>query len=153
MTQFKATHVVKQSVNRSVKALLGVCNTEYTPKENNVGKVPLWAARAELALKAEKTISRAEKLIKIFNHFHKNIKNDISEWTDNFLNNHFPKATKNSVLVADEINLIEAVSPDIAIDLDNITDCIEKKNSSAPDVAKVSPKRKRRKRIKKPPKK
>jgi len=146
MTQFKATHVVKQSVNRSVKAVLSVCNTEYTPIRKNVPKTPLWASRAEKAKKDVFIIKRAEKLIKILNKFHKNIKNDISKWSDDFLNNYFPKASKNAVIVADGINDIELIDSKIAVDLDKLTDYVEKKNTSAPSVAKVSPKRKKRRR-------
>jgi hypothetical protein len=146
ISQFKATHTVKESVNSSVRNVLGVCNTTYTPKRNNVPDVPLWAARAAKAKSDLEIISRAKKMRKYLTEFKDNIKNDIVVWTDDFINNIFPKAEKSSLIVADSINLIEKIDHQISDELDSITDFVEQKKADAPGAAKVSSKRKRRRR-------
>jgi hypothetical protein len=146
ISQFKATHTVKESVNRSVKDVLGVCNTTYTPKRKNVPDVPLWAARAAKAKSDLEVISKAKKWRKYLTKFRDNIKNDIAVWSEDFMSNIFPQVEKNAQIVADSVNLIEKVDPDISDELDSITDFVEQKKADAPGAAKVSPKRKRRRR-------
>jgi len=49
VSQYKATHAMKKSVNYSVKQLLNEDNNKYIPKNQNVGKKPLFMLRAEKA--------------------------------------------------------------------------------------------------------
>jgi hypothetical protein len=148
ISQFKATHTVKKSVNSSVLAVLGVCNTTYKPKRKKVSDVPLWAARAAKAKSDLEIIYRAKKMRKYLIEFKDNIKNDITAWTEDFINNIFPRVEKSSLIVADAINLIEKVDPKISDQLDSMTDFIEQKKADAPEKAKVSHKRQRRRRKK-----
>jgi hypothetical protein len=146
ISQRKTVHAAKMSFNRSVLNVLGVCNTTYTPEQENVSDVPLWAARAAKAESDLKIISRAKEMRKYLIEFKDNIKNDIVGWSEDFINNIFPKVEKSSLIVADAINLIEKIDPQISDELDSITDFVEQKKADAPGAAKVSTKRKRRRR-------
>lgn len=152
MTQYKATHAVKTSLNASVRRLLGVCNTEYTPKHKNVLKQrskPDWAARAEQADLLDKKISKAELMLDVLKKRYEHIKNDISLWAKSFLNNDellHPITVKKAKNIANNLNDIEENTPVDPDPIDNIISDIESQNEQPLPNTKVSSNRKRRRR-------
>jgi hypothetical protein len=138
ISQLKGTYAVKNSFNYSVKKLLKEDNFDYIPKRKN-DKMPLWLARK---VKAEKIESKLYLLEKKYDA----LKTNISNWKNDFLKNLFVYAEPVSKIVANDINDIEKVSTVIANDFDEIVEKIEEENPLAPDDAKVTPKRKRRRR-------
>lgn len=138
ISQLKTDYAVKQSFNKSVKKTLGHDNNDYIPNEPNKN-VPLHVARAEKATKIEDKI----KLLKItYNH----IKNDIQTWGKTFLAEMFKISEKRAEKIADNLNEIEPISKVVTDGLDDVIDEIEQQKNDAPDEAKISNKRKRKRR-------
>jgi len=61
ISQFKTTHAVKNSFNRSVKLVLNEDHLKYTAKRENVPKTPIWAFRAEKAKHIESVLHDLKK--------------------------------------------------------------------------------------------
>lgn len=74
------------------------------------------------------------------------VKSEISEWADDFLNNYFSKAEIKANSVVTLIDNLEPLAEKELNEIDKTIKNIEAKNISAPDKAKISPKRKRRRR-------
>jgi hypothetical protein len=138
ISQLKGTYAVKNSFNYSVKKLLNEDNFDYMPIQKG-GNKPLWKARKDKADNIESKMFLLEKK-------YKSLKKHISIWKDDFLDNLFVYAKPESKIVADNINDVEKISKPIANDFDEIVENIEDKNPKAPDDAKVTSKRKRRRR-------
>lgn len=89
ITQYAGTHAVKTGFNKAVKAVMGVDNYEYIPKQKNVKDKPLWAIRKErnkeIERKAEeereKTMQVGKKLVKVKKVF-KSYANTLATWFD-----------------------------------------------------------------------
>lgn len=143
VSQFKATHAFKKSVNYSVKQLLNEDHNDYVPESTNKN-LPAWLVKA----------LKAEKIMKEFNDF----KNSINNWVDGVLNkkNAFllsQKAAKNFDKLEEEIpnkkntlidkleNAVEEIENDLVVVDEN--DNFEK---PIPESQKVTPKTKRKRR-------
>ena len=142
ISQYRATHAVKQSVNHAVKHLLAVDHANYTPKYKNKQNQPLWAYRAEKAYRLE------NKLIKLEN-LYKNIKKDISSWSKIFLADIHLLAESKSKKLSKYINQLDFLSTKTAAEIDVVVDQVEAQNPDAPKSTKVSSKRVRRRRERK----
>lgn len=162
ITQRITTSTVKKSVNASVKKYLGVDHTKYTPKNSKTFDKPLWLARqekatelnkrtkalnAEIQLKHQKIV-KANKLLRLLSGKFSSIKNDIAYWASDFIGGFFSDAEGTAIPLAQSIDFVDAVAPKQAEQLDFVISDIEQENKLAPQEAKVSPKRKRRRRKK-----
>lgn len=76
ISQYKGTYAMKKGVNKAVKQVLGVDNKHYTPKDENVGDKPLYAARED------NLNNKEEKLIESFNNKKAELKEDKQEIKD-----------------------------------------------------------------------
>lgn len=141
ITQKNATWNVKKSFNESIERLLNVSNNDYVPVHVKPQSKPLFIARKEKAERVEKELSRLKDQVKIF-------KNNLRNWAKNFLHDIFKQAEFEAEIVAESIDNVENISSLTANDLDKITEFVESKKLDAPESAKVSPKRKRRRRKK-----
>lgn len=139
ISQHAATYAAKKGINRAISSILGIDHCEYVPKKKNTVKKPDWVIREEKVLNTEK------KLNLLKNSF-KNVKQEISSWAKVFLADIFAIAEKKANKVASSIDDIESVSFQIADDFDEIVDEVEFKNEKAPELSKVSNKRKKRRR-------
>lgn len=154
ISQYKATHTVKTSLNSSVKRLLGVCNTEYTPSSENALKQrskPLFVARQETAEKLDEKISKMTLALDVLKKSYFHLKDDINKWAKLFLTNDKlikPVTEKSAENVAESINNIDARTPLDTTEIDSIISNIEDKNAEPLPDTKVSEKRKRRRRTK-----
>lgn len=146
ITQYAATHTVKQSFNESVRRLLGVDNYSYEPKRKGAKDKPLWAAREEKAQQAEARIAFAEKALKSIETRFIFAKQEIKKWGADFLKELAELAKPKAKKVARHIDGIEDISPATAEIADEIVEAIEEQKPNAPDEIKVSSKRKRRRR-------
>lgn len=142
ISQFKTTHAVKNSFNRSVKFVLDEGHLKYTPKQENVSKVPLWVSRTEKAKRMNAVIDDLKKT-------YKNIKSDITSWSKLFLSdlmNLKHITAKKAEKVAINLNALEQTSSSVSIQYDDMIEEIENLKSDASDDVKVSTKRHRRTR-------
>jgi hypothetical protein len=151
---------IKKGVNASVKQHLGVDNTKYTPQNSKVVDKPLWLARQEKntllqnnAKKLDEEINqkkikllKVNKVIALLAKKLLSIKIDISVWAGDFLNNYFAQAEEKAESVAKLIDDIDLIAGEQAVELEKIVRKVENRNKSAPPEAKISPKRKRRRR-------
>jgi hypothetical protein len=134
VSQFKATHELKKSVNYSVKKLLNEDNNDYIPKSKNKN-LPGWLVKS---LKAEK----------IMNDF-KDFKDSINKWFDNLTNKkNVYLASKKAALDFDkfDVDIGDKLPEKILNEIESIEEMPE-----MPEHEKVTPKtkRKRRRRTKK----
>jgi len=160
ISQRRTISTIKRGVNASVKQYMGVDHTKYTPKNDQVGDKPLWLARQEkhsaLENKAKKLdeeinqktvkLLKVNKVIALLAKKLLSVKSDISSWADDFLNNCFVQAEEKAESVAKVIDEIESISEKQAVELDETVSKVEESNKSAPTSAKISSKRKRRRR-------
>jgi uncharacterized membrane protein YgaE (UPF0421/DUF939 family) len=134
---------------------------DYVPiVSNKKKKIPLWVARQEKnillennAKKLDEEIERKKtkllkvnKMIKLLAKKLLLVKADISSWADDFLNNCFAQAEEKAIAVAKVIDDIESISSEQAHELDETVSKVENKNQLAPASAKISSKRKSRRR-------
>ena len=96
VSQFKATHAVKMSFNRSVKALLSVDNNNYIPKQQSVGKKPMWLAQAE----------KAQRIMSVYEDF----KNGLKKWWKDIKANK--NAVESSKKAAEKFDNLEKLAPE-----------------------------------------
>lgn len=144
ISQYVGTHTVKNATNHSVERLLGVKNTEYVPKRENVSDKPLWASRAEKAQEAEKRLAKAKRSLTVIKSLYEKFKDDVSSWSKLFFTNNpdlKPVTASKAVEVENTINEIDGLSSEIADDLDNHIDDVEIKNTEPLSDTKVSDKR------------
>lgn len=140
ISQFKTTHAVKNSFNRSVKLVLDEDHLKYTAKQENVSKTPLWVSRTEKANRMNAVIDNLKKSYEI-------IKSDIASWSKLFLSdlmNLKDITAKRAEKVAVNLNDLEQTSSDVTIQYDDIIEQIENLKSDASDEVKVSTKRSKR---------
>jgi hypothetical protein len=162
ISQRVTTAAIKTGFNESVKQLLNIDHNNYTPKRSGVADKPLWLARQE-KLKLLETesknieqelIQKKIKLTKINQALtlladsYIKVKNDLTNWAYDFINQFWIDAEIKAKLVTDSIELIEKQSKSEANKLDHTVKSIEKKHRSAPEKTKVSSERKRRRRKK-----
>jgi len=141
ISQKCCSYSAKKAFNKAVLRVLNEDTKDYVPLHKKSFNKPLWVAHEEQAKNLEVKLSNLKKAFK-------NIKNDIKTWSKTFLNNIFSIAEIRAEKVAIITDDIESISPSIADDIDCAVDEIETQNINAPDVAKVSTKRKRRRRKK-----
>ena len=152
ISQFKATHTVKMSLNSSVKRLFNVCNTEYTPAFKSGLKQrskPLFVARQDIADDLDRKITKMELALDVLKTSYFNIKSEISSWAKLFLSNDKlleSVTVKKAKNIAQNINDIEDRTPLRTAEIDMIISDIESKNSEPLKNTKVSEKRKKRRR-------
>ena len=166
ISQRVTTAAIKTGFNESVKQLLNVDHNEYIPKHAGVANKPLWVARneklqllesnsqrieQELTLKKVK-LKKINKALSLLAHTYIKVKNDLSNWALDFINQFWIDAEIKAKLVTDSIELIERHSKLEAKKLDQTVLSIEKQNITAPAKTKVSTERKRRKRKRSNPK-
>jgi len=135
ISQYKTTYAVKQSFNRSVKAVLGVDNAKYQPKQENVPKKPFWVIRQE---KLEGYIKTA-----------KDIQQNFSSWFKTFKESLHRPAERHAEALNKNIENMYQIHKKTALNADLEADFVEEQYSTdeTPPEAKVSSKRKRRRRI------
>lgn len=153
VSQYAATYGAKKGFNHAVERVLGISNLDYKPKQPKSKTVPYWAKRQEQtkdALIAEKkAVLRAEKAMKFVDDLKKEVKKTtiyLKKWGKDFINELFAPAEQKATKTAEIINKIDDKFPATASELDSIAKTIEKKKKHAPDSAKVTSKRKPRKR-------
>jgi len=160
ISQRRTTSTIKKGVNSSVKQYMGVDNTKYTPQNSNTGDKPLWLARQEknsaLENKAKKLdevinqktvkLLKVNKVIILLSKKLLSVKADISAWADDFLTDCFAQAAEKAESVAKVIDEIESIAEEQAVELDEAVRKVEDGNKFAPTSAKISSKRKRRRR-------
>lgn len=142
ISQFKTTHAVKNSFNRSVKLVLDEDHLKYTAKRENVSKVPLWVSRTEKAKRMNAVIDDLKKT-------YKNIKSDITSWSKLFLSdlmNLKHITAKKAEKIAINLNALEQTSSSVSMQYDDLVEQIENLKSDASGDIKVSTKRHRRTR-------
>lgn len=142
ISQFKTTHAVKNSFNRSVKLVLDEDHLKYTAKRENVPKTPIWAFRAEKAKHIESVLHDLKKS-------YENIKSDITTWSKLFLSDMMNLkniTAKKAEKVAVNLNALEETSSSVSIKYDDMIEQIENLKPSASGDVKVSTKRHRRTR-------
>jgi hypothetical protein len=163
ISQRKTTHAVKMGFNKSVKLILNEDHKKYNPKNINKPDKPLWLARQDKNNALENKTKKLEeeirqkkiKLVKVNNVIILlakkllTVKKDISEWTGHFLNGFYFLAEKKAKSVAKVIDDIESIAEERAVELDETVRKVENSIKSAPASAKISSKRKRRRRINK----
>ncbi len=162
LSQKRTTSTIKKGVNASVKQFIGVDNTKYTPKNDQVGDKPLWLARQEKYSALEnnakkldeeikqKTVKllKVNKVIALLAQKLLSVKADISAWADYFIDNCFIQAEEKAESVAKVIDDIELIAEKQSVELDETIRKVEESNKSAPESAKISSKRKTRRRKK-----
>lgn len=131
ISQYKSTQAVKNSFNRSVKAVLGVDNRKYQPRAENVSDKPLWASREE----------KATALMDLL----KDTRAKFSLWMLKVQNRLFKAAENDAQLVADGLAALDQEEPRIVAKIENSAEIIENDNE-VPETAQVTSKRKRRRR-------
>ena len=141
ISQKCASYSAKKSFNKAVLKVLNEDNHNYMPIMKKSFNKPLWAAHEDKIKKLEL------KLFTLKKHY-QDIKSDIVDWSKSFLENIFLISKIKATNIAHNINTIEELSPDIALNLDDTVEKIEAKNNSANEEIKISPKRKRRRRKK-----
>jgi len=160
ISQRKTVHAVKMGFNKSVKIVLNEDHKNYVPKSTKVFDKPLWLARQEKNLQLENDaknieaeikqkklkLSKINKAIALLAKKLLTVRNEISEWADDFLNHYFVKAEIKANSVAILIDDLEPVAKKEVSEFEKTIKKIEAKNISAPEKAKISPKRKRRRR-------
>jgi len=115
ISQYKSTDTVKKSFNRSVKAVIGVDNNKYQPKQENVTKMPYWAFRQQIAKKAERYIKaglkakeliaeseKAKKIIEIYD----SVKSSFVNWLVDIKTKNSAELSANA-LADDVVNMYE----------------------------------------------
>jgi hypothetical protein len=160
ISQRKTVHAIKMGFNKSVKVVLNEDHKNYVPKNIKVFDKPLWLARQEKNIQLEidaKNIEaeikqkklkllKVNKVIALLAKKLLEVKSDISGWADDFLNNCFTQAEEKAKSVAKVINDIELIAEEQAVELDETVRKVEDSIKSAPESAKISSKRKRRRR-------
>ncbi len=158
ISQRKTVHAIKMGFNKSVKIVLDEDNQNYCPKNKKTFDKPLWLARQEKnnaledhAKKLDEEIRQKKiKLVKINDMILLlakkllTVKKDISIWTDHFLNGFYFLAEKKAKSVAKVIDDIEIISKEQAVELDETVRKVENSIKSAPESAKISSKRLKR---------
>ncbi|MCI2964731.1 hypothetical protein MO387_16780 [Shewanella sp. N2AIL] len=142
ISQFKTTHAMKNSFNRSIKLVLDEDHLKYTPKQENLSKVPLWVSRTEKAKRMNAVIDDLKKT-------YKNIKSDITSWSKLFLSdlmNLKHITAKKAEKIAINLNALEQTSSSVSMQYDDLVEQIENLKSDASGDIKVSTKRHRRTR-------
>lgn len=157
ITQYGATHAVKNGFNRGVKKVLGVSNLDYTPKNTKVKDKPLYVARQE---KAEKELSQhkiwREKVKKELDHF-KRFKEVFANWLGKIRRKVSDEVDAEIVRDAKALaeitaSLEEQKSPEAETVLENIKEEEEQAERLAPEekptehLNEARSKRKRRRR-------
>lgn len=134
ISQYKSTDAVKKSFNRSVKAILNVDNTKYQPKEENVPDVPYWVLRQE---KIKRYIKTARE-----------IQQNFSSWFKTFKDSLYRPAERHADALNQNIEEMYQIHKKTALNADLEADFVEEQYSTdeTPPEAKVSSKRKRRRR-------
>jgi len=160
ISQRKTTHAVKMGFNKSVKLILNEDHKKYIPKNINKPDKPLWLARQEkntalenqankldeeINLKKVKLL-KVNKMITLLAKKLLSVKSDISAWADDFINNYFIQAEEKAESVAKVIDDIELIAEKQSVELDETIRKVEESNKSAPESAKISSKRKTRRR-------
>ena len=160
ISQRKTVHAIKMGFNKSVKVVLNEDHKNYIPKTPKNFDKPLWLARQEKNIQLENDVkeieseikqkklklSKINKAIALLAKKLLNVRNEISEWADDFLNSYFSKAEIKANSVATLNDNLEPIAEKELNEIDKTIKNIEAKNISAPDKAKISPKRKRRRR-------
>ena len=160
ISQRKTVHAIKMGFNKSVKVVLNEDHKNYVPKSPQNFDKPLWLARQEKNLQLENDakeieveikqkklkLSKINKAIALLAKKLFAVRSEISEWADDFLNNYFSKAEIKANSVVTLIDNLEPLAEKELNEIDKTIKNIEAKNISAPDKAKISPKRKRRRR-------
>jgi len=160
ISQRKTVHAIKMGFNKSVKVVLNEDHKNYVPKTPKNFDKPLWLARQDKNLQLENDakeieeeinqkklkLSKINKAIALLAKKLLNVRNEISEWADDFLNSYFAKAEVKANSVASLIDNLEPIAEKEVSEFDQTIKNIEAKNISAPEKAKISPKRKSRRR-------
>ncbi|MBV1910517.1 MAG: hypothetical protein KUG78_14535 [Kangiellaceae bacterium] len=146
MTQNAANYAAKKAMNKAVLSVLGEDNTLYMPvhqRKPNTPKIPLFVARREELDKLNKQIFLLKKKLE-------HVKNNIGSWAKTFIAEMFDISEKRAGEIAPVIDEIEIMEPDLANELDDIVGEIEELKEEAPPQAKISNKRKRKRRRRSP---
>ena len=152
ISQRKTTYAIKNGFNESVQAFWGVDHKKYKPKQSGKINKPLWLARQEklqslTELEAQisddienkqRSLNELENKFSDLVYHIKSAKLFIGKWAKCYLESLFKEAKKHALSVANSVVEIEKISAGSAKKIDESTKVIERKNTSAPDDAKVS---------------
>lgn len=160
ISQRKTIHTIKQGFNKSVKLVLNEDHNDYLPKNKSKPDKPLWLARSEklqqledknkqlnTAVTAQVTkLTKTRKAIEALADTYQKLKIELENWTFNFMNKFWNEAELKAAEVAESIDKIELHSKISAQKFNETINEVEKTNHSAPEGAKVTTQRKRRRR-------
>lgn len=159
ISQFRATHAMKQGFNKGVLEVLGISNYDYMPKSITQIDKPLYVSRNEFA---EKKKNQAKEAIKIANAKitkYKLIKIEVEEYVKHFkkwlrfgLNKMLHKMPDEANESKEILDNLDQLSPSLVNYLESQVDYseekIEIKNNIKLDPPQRISNRKRRRRVK-----
>ena len=141
ITQYAVTHSVKGALNNGVRLTVGEDNYKYTPKRRQKYDKPQWIVRLEKADLIEKKVNQLKSV-------YQSVFKSIQHWANNYLASLPIPSEKHANEVALELETLNDLSEKCDAELLPIVERVERLNSVMPENAKVSPKRKRRRRKK-----
>lgn len=141
ITQYAVTHTVKRALNDGIRTTVGEDNYKYTPRRRQKYNKPQWVIRLEKADLIEKKVNQ---LISAY----QSVFRSIQHWANNYLASLPVPSEKHANEVAIELDTLNDLSEKCDAELIPIVERVERLNSVMPENAKISPKRKRRRRKK-----
>ena len=142
VTQFAATHSVKQALNHGIRLTVGEDNYNYMPKRRQKYNKPQWVIRLEKVKLIEKKLNRLKTV------YH-SVFRSIQHWANNYMASLPVPSEHHAYHAAKGLDALNELSDNCEKEINPVINKIEKSNDLMPDSSKISTKRKRRRRIRK----